>query len=160
VQLDAPERLLRHVELVAEAGEVVLAEFARRNVKLDATLVRVGIVLHDAGKIHHPTELAAPGSEHEPAGEALLLAHGVSPEVARICRSHARWASMEASLEELLVALADKLWKGVRVEELEGRVVDEVAARLGEGRWDVFIRLDSCFETIAATGHERLERSR
>jgi len=33
--------------------------------------------------------------------------------------THARWRHMHVSLEELIVALADKLWKGVRDSELE-----------------------------------------
>ncbi len=123
------------------------------------TLVRVGVVLHDAGKVAHPSELAEPGSEHEPTGEALLLAKRVSPAVARICLSHARWSTMPVSMEELVVALADKLWKGVRKNDLEERVIDMVAAALGKQRWDVFIDLDTTFEEIAAGAVQRLERS-
>jgi len=58
------------------------------------------------------------------------------------------------------VALADKLWKGKREADLELTVIDEVAARLGISRWDVFELLDSTFENIAATATERLEQSR
>jgi hypothetical protein len=46
------------------------------------------------------------GAEHEPVGEAILLKTGVSPELAMICMSHARWRRMHVSLEELIVALA------------------------------------------------------
>ncbi|MBX3227087.1 MAG: hypothetical protein KIT84_35870 [Labilithrix sp.] len=42
------------------------------------------------------------------------------------------------TIEELLVALADCLWKGRRDDELEQRVVDAVATLAGKGRWDVF----------------------
>lgn len=129
-------------------------------VSLDANFVRVGIVLHDAGKILHPAELDAAGADHEPAGQRLLLENGVSPSLARVCLSHARWASMEVSLEELLVALADKLWKGVRKQELEQLVIDTVAEALQKDRWDLFLRLDTTFEDIAAEGTARLERSR
>jgi hypothetical protein len=66
---------------------------------------------------------------------------------------------MEVSLEELLVALADKLWKGVRNPRLEERCIDGIAAALGKARWDIFIELDSSFERIAADGQKRLERS-
>jgi len=67
---------------------------------------------------------------------------------------------MQVTLEELLVALADKLWKGVRNPKLEERVIDLVAAALGRSRWDIFVELDTCFEAIAADGSSRLERSR
>ena len=159
-RLGAPPRLLRHVELVGEAAELVLSSLSQLGLEVESDLVRVGVALHDAGKILHADELDRPGGEHEPAGEALLLAEGVSPELARICLSHARWASMTVSLEELLVALADKLWKGVRKQELEERVVTEVATRLGKERWSLFIELDGAFESIAAGGTDRLERSR
>jgi hypothetical protein len=64
------------------------------------------------------------------------------------------------TLEELLVALADKLWKGKRDQTLEQLVVDGVAARAAKDRWDLFTPLDDAFERIAAGGQERLDRSR
>src|SRR5689334_15102928 len=112
--IGAPERLVRHGMLVLEAADALLVEVTNLGVAVDARLVRAGAMLHDAGKALHPAELSQSGSEHEPAGEALLLARGVDPSIARCCVSHARWANMDVSLEELLVALADALWKGVR----------------------------------------------
>jgi hypothetical protein len=159
-RLGAPPRLQRHVELVSEAAELLLARLGSVGVPLNAEFVRAGVILHDAGKILHPEELDGPGNRHEPDGEALLIEHGVSPDLARVCRSHAQWEQLSASLEELLIALADKLWKGVRKRELEERVIDRVAASLGTDRWSVFLELDTVFEEIAADGSQRLERSR
>jgi hypothetical protein len=67
---------------------------------------------------------------------------------------------MPVSLEELVVALADKLWKGSRNSELEERVVERVAASLQQDRWGLFVELDTLFEDTAADGAERLKRSR
>lgn len=159
VRLGAPSRLLRHVELVNEAAELILGKLGALGVPVRAELVRVGVALHDAGKILHPDELDAPGALHEPAGEALLLGSGVSPEVARVCLSHARWDTMDVTLEELLIALADKLWKGVRNARLEERCIDAIALALGKARWDLFIDLDTSFENVAAGGAERLAQS-
>lgn len=125
VELGAPERLVRHGRLVLEAADALLAHVDSLGIAVDARLVRAGALLHDAGKILHPGELSGGGSEHEPDGERLLVAHGVDPAVARCCVSHARWATMSSSLEELLVALADALWKGVRRAPLETRVLGE-----------------------------------
>jgi HD domain-containing protein len=158
--LRAPPRLLRHVALVSEAAELLLEGFEQLKVPIEGEFVRAGVILHDAGKILHPAELDASGSRHEPDGEALLLKHGVSPALARICRSHAQWDQMAVSLEELVVALADKLWKGVRRADLEERVIDRVAAALATDRWNVFVQLDTLFESVAADGSARLERSR
>ena len=158
-RLGASARLLRHVELVLEAAEMLLGKLAVLGVPIRADFVGAGVALHDAGKIIHPAELDAAGNRHEPDGETLLLQAGVSPELARVCLSHARWETMEVTLEELLVALADKLWKGVRNERLEQRIIDAVAGRLGLERWDVFIELDTTFEHVASSGVDRLTRS-
>lgn len=67
---------------------------------------------------------------------------------------------MDVSLEELLVALADKLWKGVRNAELEQRVIEAVATALHKDRWHLFVELDTWFEEVAAGGTDRLQRSK
>lgn len=157
--LGAPARLLRHAELVGEAAEGLLTALGAQGVAVHRGLVQVGAVLHDAGKILHPEELHASGDRHEAAGERLLRERGLPPEIARVCRSHAQWAALSPSFEELLVALADKLWKGVRHPELEDRVITEAAARRGVPKWDLFIALDGAFEAIAADGDARLARS-
>jgi hypothetical protein len=158
-RLGAPKRLLQHGVLVGEAADLLLESLQRLGVTVDAHFVRVGAVLHDAGKILYADELAQPGHAHEPAGEQLLLREGVEPSVAHCCVSHARWADANVSFEELLVALADKLWKGKREPALEKKVIDAAAAKLGREFWDVFVELDTCFEGIASDGTARLARS-
>jgi len=158
-EIGAPPRLYRHAELVGETADLLLAGLKRFRVQIDEDYVRVGAVLHDAGKSLHPAELFGPGHNHEPDGERLLLSHGVTPEVARVCRSHAQWDTMAETLEELLIALSDKLWKGVRVARLEQLVIDRVAQSLQMDRWDCFTELDALFEDVAATSNSRLARS-
>jgi hypothetical protein len=158
-KLGAPPRLLQHGVLVGEAADVLLDCLQRMRVPVDAHYVRLGAVLHDAGKILHAEELAQSGSAHEPAGEQLLLGQGVAPSVARCCVSHARWAEEGVSFEELLVALADKLWKGKREPALEKQVIAVAGTKLGRDFWDLFVELDTCFESIASDGTERLARS-
>jgi putative nucleotidyltransferase with HDIG domain len=159
-ELGATDRLLDHARIVGNVADLLLLQLQVLGVPCDVHLVEVGAVLHDVGKIQHPQELSEPGSLHEQAGRALLLFHRVQPEVARFCTSHAAWNSPEVSLEERIVALADKLWKGKRDADLELNVIDEVAGRLGVLRWDVFEHLDSAFEKIASAGTERVEQSR
>jgi len=158
-RLGAPARLARHVELVGEAADALVAGLVTLRIPHDAQLVRLGVVFHDAGKIAHPAELSAPGKLHEPAGERMLLEAGVAPEVARCCLSHGRWDEMDVSFDELLVALADNLWKGKRNEPLERRVVEGAALLRGVPFWDLFVPMDSLFESIAAGGEDRLARS-
>lgn len=159
-ELHAPDRLICHAQLVEQAADLLLREFRILSVSCDGLAVKLGAVLHDAGKTQYPEELSEPGSLHEPAGEALLLAYGVQPEVARCCTSHGAWSLPQVSFEERIVALADKLWKGKRESDLELSVIDETASRLGLSRWDVFERLDTAFEEIAAGAAERVKESR
>jgi hypothetical protein len=159
-KLGAAPRLIHHARIVGEAARTISVSIQSLGITCDAHLIDLGAVVHDAGKIQHPQELSQPGTLHEEAGEALLLSYGVQPEVARFCVTHAKWNLAGISLEERVVALADKLWKGKREPDLELNVIDEVAVRLGGSRWDVFESLDSTFEEIAASGAERLELSR
>ncbi len=158
--LGASQRLIHHARMVTEAANVLLKELRALGVPVDDRVVLFGAALHDAGKILHPEELSKPGSLHEQAGEAMLMARGVELAIARCCASHGAWNSPDISLEERLVALADKLWKGKREEALELLVIDEIANRLNGTRWKVFEQLDTAFEEIAARGSERLEQSR
>ncbi|MGD0546275.1 MAG: HDIG domain-containing metalloprotein [Terracidiphilus sp.] len=158
-ELGASSRLLHHAQVVAQAADRLLSEFQALGLICDARAVELGAVLHDIGKIKHPKEFSEPGSLHEQAGQALLLSHGVQPAVARCCASHGAWQLPDLSFEERVVALADKLWKGKREAELELGIIDEIAARVGVARWDIFERLDNTFEEIAAGGEERLQRS-
>ncbi|SLN11223.1 hypothetical protein ROA7450_00074 [Roseovarius albus] len=158
-QLDAPHRLIRHLELVGEVGSEITSKLDKLGVRYNKCFVLLGIALHDAGKIMHPEELDQSGNKHEAAGEILLQQNGIGKDLARCCRSHSQYDRIEASFEELLIALSDKLWKGKRVSELELQVIDEIAARLSVDRWELFGDLDSLFEEIAANGDTRLSRS-
>lgn len=158
-KLGAPDRLRRHGELVAEVANELALEVSGLGVGLQRGFIQCGAFLHDIGKVLVPEELEQAGTRHEEAGEALLLDNGIEPILARVCRTHARWQGQELTLEELLIALADKLWKGKRVDELELLVIDRVASLLTKNRFDVFFQLDSLFERISASGHENLERS-
>ena len=100
-----------------------------------------------------------PGSAHEPEGERLLLERGASAEVARVCRSHARWRDLAQTLEELVIALADKLWKGARVAELEELVTARATLSTNRDRWELFTAFDSQFEEVASSAESQLSRS-
>ena len=156
----ASHRLLTHLKLVGEAADKLVTVYRELGVPVDIKLIELGAAVHDAGKIVHRNELDGPGSLHEEAGREMLLELGVQPKVAECCVTHGAWQGPQVSLEERSVALADKLWKGKRVAELELAVIDDVAARLGIDRWDIFTRLDETFEEIADAAPSRLERSR
>jgi HD superfamily phosphohydrolase YqeK len=159
-KLGAPNRLLTHLKLVGEAAAELVRVYRELGVSVDANRIELGAAVHDAGKIVHQSEIDGPGALHEEAGKLMLLELGVQPEIAECCVTHAAWEGHQVSFEERSVALADKLWKGKRVAELELAVIDSVAAKLGVDRWSTFTRLDEAFEEIAAAAPPRLERSR
>lgn len=154
----APPRLVQHHALVAEAAAALVDGLVACGYAFDSQLVLLGAALHDAGKLMHPGEMSGPGHQHEPAGHELLRTHGLE-RLARFCLSHADWDRDDVPLEDLLVALADKLWKGKRVAALEQRVVSRLAARRDEEPWTTYVAVDPVFERIAAQGDERLRRS-
>jgi HD domain len=158
-ELGASPQLIVHVKLVGEAAELLIAELDRLAIVVDKDFVRLGVAFHDAGKILHPAELTTKGNRHELDGESLLIDRGVDPALSRCCSSHGRWQQMACSLEELLVALADTLWKGKRNSQLEELVTQRLAARSDRDYWDLFIQIDDCCDRIAADGHLRLLRS-
>jgi putative nucleotidyltransferase with HDIG domain len=153
--LGAAPWLVRHHALVVEAAGLLVAGLS--GVRFDRGAVLIGAALHDAGKIVHPEEMSAPGHRHEQAGRELLQSHGVPSELARFCVTHAAWEG--GTLEDHVVALADKLWKGKRDEVLERAVVEQIAAASGSEPWQVFERVDALCEAIAADGDDRLARS-
>jgi len=159
-KLGANSRLITHLQLVGEAADILVSKCKELSVPIDEKYVELGVAIHDAGKIKHSSELDNPGNAHEPTGEKMLLDCGVDPKIARCCMSHARYNKMEVTLEELLVALSDKLWKGKRVNDLELMVVDRMATIIGKDRWDIFTDLDATFEEIASGGVDRLNRSK
>ncbi len=158
-QLDAPPRLIRHIYLVGEAANLLIKKLNQMNINFDENFVSLGVAFHDAGKIIHSQELVSPGNQHEPDGEELLIINGVNPRLARCCLSHARWKTMECSLEELIIALADKVWKGKREVDLEKAVIERISKLIDKDFWELFIELDSYFESIASQSEERLARS-
>jgi hypothetical protein len=159
--LGAPPRLIRHHELVTEAATEMLSGLRRALPRLPfaAGEVLLGAALHDAGKLLFPGEMSGPGARHEIEGEAYLLGCGVSPSLARFCRTHARWKSPGCGLTDRLVALSDTLWKGKRLPDLELLVRDDLAAALGLDPWSLDERLDSLWESVAAGSAGRLARS-
>ena len=158
--LGASDRLLLHAEIVSEVA-VLLAQLCKNaDASIDPALVEIGAIIHDSGKIIHVNELSEPGNKHEAAGNKLMLENGASREQARFCLSHAQFNQMSVSLEELTVALADKIWKGKRVVDLELKFLQQIALSSGKDQWVIYSDIDDSLESIASEGDIRLERSK
>ncbi|WP_433375129.1 HD domain-containing protein [Dactylosporangium sp. CA-152071] len=150
-RVGAPPRLAAHLRLVHDVAAQLLDWLAAHapGLVVDRAAVLFGAATHDIGKTLHPEELAGPGSAHEAAGARMLEEFG---DLARFAANHARWDRPDATPEELLVTLADKVWKGKRVDDLERRV----AGLLPGEPWEAFMALDDELTRIADTADERL----
>ncbi|GAA4619371.1 HD domain-containing protein [Actinoallomurus liliacearum] len=156
--LNAPPRLAAHLRAVHDVAHQILdwLDHDHGNVAADREAVLFGAATHDIGKTIHVDELSGPGSAHEKAGHHLLLAHGVEERLARFARTHAAWTEPGITLEDLLVGLADKVWKAKRVPDLEQRVVDHLAEASGQEAWQAFLDLDDLLTGIAVDADRRL----
>jgi hypothetical protein len=158
--LGASPWLVRHHELVVEAAVSICDALEKGlSARFDRDKVLLGASIHDAGKIVHPEEMSAGGNRHEVAGNELLVRSGVPAAIARFCITHAAWDGPDCSIEDALVALADKLWKGKRDEALEKFLVATLATQAKLEQWEVFDRFDAICDAIAADGPARLSRS-
>lgn len=156
--LAAPPRLAAHLRAVHDVASQLVAwvQTNYRTMEFDADLVLFGAATHDIGKVLHPAELSGPGSAHEQDGYELLIARGIAPTAARFARTHAAWREPGIGFEDLLVSMADKIWKAKRVQELEQLVVERLAVISGREPWEVFMGLDEELERIAAGADDRL----
>lgn len=156
--LDVPPRLAAHLRLVHDVASRLLDRLARDHpdATVDRAAVLFGAAVHDIGKTLHTAELSGPGSAHEQAGYRLLLDHGVPEPMARFARTHAGWTSPGITLEDLLVSLADKIWKAKRVPELEQLVIDRLSAASGRPLWETFLTLDTALTDLAEHSDRRL----
>ncbi|MGW0843284.1 HDIG domain-containing metalloprotein [Streptomyces sp. NPDC002787] len=156
--LGAPSRLTAHLRLVHDVAYELADWMERRYPELpfDRAAVLFGAATHDIGKTEHVDELSGPGSAHEEAGRRLLREHGVEPEWARFAGTHAAWAEPGAGIEDLLVSLADKVWKNKRVRELEDLVVGRLVEASGRPAWEEFLALDDVLGALGAGADRRL----
>jgi hypothetical protein len=156
--LQAPPRLVAHLRAVHDVAAQLTAWVAEHHpsATFNRTAVLYGAATHDIGKVLHPTELSAPGSAHEPAGHTLLLSHGVPEHLARFARTHASWHAPGIGPDDLLVSLADKVWKAKRVPDLEHLVTVWLATASGLEPWEAFLALDDELDRIASGADARL----
>ena len=156
----APPRLYAHSQLVHDSAKriVLRLEKAYPALKLDREVVLKGAALHDIGKVIHPSELTGIGNKHELDGMELLEELGIPLKVARCAFTHGAWRrDANLPLEDLLVALADMAWKGVRSESLDNMIVDRIAEQTKSEKYAVFMALDDLLTSIGDDSEARLQ---
>jgi hypothetical protein len=158
VTLGAPPRLAAHLRAVHDVAHQLTAWLGYRYpaLRFDREAVLSGAATHDIGKSVHIAELSGPGSEHEAAGQTVLLEAGTDPRLARFAATHASWSRHDIKVEDLLVSVADKVWKAKRVNDLEQLLVESIAAASQEEAWQVFMDLDDHLDQLAGGADHRL----
>ncbi|MEU4155487.1 HD domain-containing protein [Actinoplanes sp. NPDC026670] len=156
--LGAPPRLAAHLRLVHDVAWDLTGWLAGAHpeVVFDRAAVLFGAATHDVGKVVFPEELSVPGVRHEAAGRELLSARGVPERLARFAGTHGSWGAAGVGVEDLLVSVADKVWKAKRVEDLELLLTGRIAVASGVAMWEAFLSLDDCLQELAAGADERL----
>ncbi|OXM54878.1 phosphohydrolase [Amycolatopsis thailandensis] len=156
-KLSAPPRLAAHLRAVHDVAHSLAAWMEKRHPEagFDREATLFGAAVHDIGKTIHREELSGPGSAHEQAGYELLVSQGIEVNRARFARTHAAW-NAEVGVEDLLVSVADKVWKAKRVTDLEQLLVDRLTVASGQPSWEVFLALDDLLDRIAADADGRL----
>ncbi|MEU5335087.1 HD domain-containing protein [Streptomyces asoensis] len=157
-EVGAPLRLVAHLRAVHDVAARLMDWLGPHcpALTVDREAVLFGAATHDIGKTLHPEELSGPGSRHEEAGRALLLARGVGPASARFAGTHASWDAPDTAVEDLLVSLADKVWKNKRVADLEDLVVAELSRAGGRPVWQEFLDLDAFLTDLGEEAPLRL----
>lgn len=158
-QVAAPPRLVAHLILVHDVAAILVERVtaAFPEVTFVEEEVLFGASIHDFGKVVERSELTAVGSQHEQRGVELLRSMGVSSERARFAYSHGNWDKVpNVNLEDLLVALADKLWKGKRVDGLEAKIVGLLSAVSKKPEWSCYAELDEIAQELMKDADTRL----
>ncbi|MGL5872537.1 MAG: HD domain-containing protein [Xenococcaceae cyanobacterium] len=150
-KLGASSRLIKHHQVVLEAANIIVRELQTKipTLKCNYQLITIGVALHDAGKITYPEEISGSGNNHEINGEIFLIEAGVEPEIARFCRTHARWRECsQCTLEDLLVAWADTICSGKRNELLAEQITSVVSQQTSLDYWQVYSIVNDICELV------------
>ena len=156
--LNSPVRLKRHLSIVHTTAFDILTQLKVEwpILKMNQELILFGAATHDIGKTEITDELSEGGKRHELTGKTILLNHGFTNEQSRFALTHGNWQDESLEIEDLLVALSDKIWKGSRIYDLEKLLGQKLSSILNCDYWDVYGKLDSILSRIALGADEKL----
>ncbi|WP_282124971.1 HD domain-containing protein [Marinifilum flexuosum] len=143
-EVDSPERLKRHLQIVYSTASELVKQIRQEwpTIVFNEELILFGAGTHDIGKSEITKELYEKGRKHELKGKYLLQNHGFKKEEARFAFTHGNWQEENLTIEDLIVSLSDKIWKGKRIEELEEKVGKIISDNLNIDYWEVYVKLD------------------
>ena len=157
-QNDAPMLLERHLTIVYNVGIELTIKLMQAwpNLIVVREEILFGTATHDIGKMFETNELSHSGNLHEQVGYEFLVRQGIPENLARFAKTHGDWRDEQLKLQDLLVTLADKIWKGKRIDELEERLATMIYKYLDLDYWDVYMKLDSLISSIIIGADKRL----
>jgi hypothetical protein len=149
-KLNAPENLKEHLQIVYKTAYKLIEALQNEwhNLVINEKEILFGAATHDIGKVLAENELYGKGSKHELLGETLLMKNGFSANFARFARTHGNYQAEYLQLEDLLVILADKIWKGKRINLLEEQISKIISAKTGIDFWTTNAQLDAIISDI------------
>lgn len=154
----APVVLIRHLTLVYNTSIEICTQLLRTwtDLSLHKEEILWGAATHDIGKVIETEELYQKGNKHEQVGYELLLKNAISENLARFAKTHGNWVDSTLTIEDLIVSLADKIWKGKREEGLEESVIKAISIQIDKDYWAVYPKFDIIISKIALGADERL----
>lgn len=159
-QLSISPRLLAHLVLVHDTACKLIEciDDAFPGLDFDHEAVLFGAAVHDIGKTVHPNELIESGKKkHQKAGVEILESLGVPDKKARFAFTHSNWNDpQKITLEDLLVALADKCWKGKRISQLESLTAETLSNATGKPAWECYASMDEIIQSLSRNADKRL----
>ena len=157
-KLNAPERLVKHLTIVHSVTFEIISKFKDEwpDLVLKEKETLFGASTHDVGKTKIRSELYEKGSTHKLEGYKMLKDFGYPEELSRFAKTHGNWKNGNLDMEDLIVCVSDKIWKGQRINDLEELICKKLSDSLLLKYWDVYTKLDLIFGTIALEAEKRL----
>ncbi|MGQ0847119.1 MAG: phosphohydrolase [Sporichthyaceae bacterium] len=147
-EVAAPPRLAAHLRLVHDVAAQLVEALAGCVPGLD---LDGEAVLIDAATHGMPDPALDGGSEGERAVHLCI-----DESLRRYAAESADWMELDVSVEDLVVFLADKIWKGHRESSLEAVAVDRIGADCGMTPAQAFAAIDPVLTRLAADGDRRV----
>ncbi|WP_159025786.1 HD domain-containing protein [Aquimarina sp. Aq78] len=157
-QFDAPQRLIKHLTIVNSTAFYLVEQLKGEwpNLSLNEKEISFGASTHDIGKTVITDELYKKGKKHESEGFKILKEIGYEDTESRFTITHGNWENSNLQIEDLIVCLSDKIWKGKRINELEERITLKISELTKMDFWDVSMKLELILEKIAIGSDERI----
>lgn len=86
----------------------------------------------------------------------MLVDYGIKENLARFTITHSNWENENLKIEDLIVSLADKIWKGQRIDNLEEKVIAKISLFTNIDYWTVYLKIDNIISQIINGSDKRL----